>query len=256
MTSAAVGFQCPQCVAAASAGTRPARSVLGAGLGSGTASGEWVTRVLVAAQLVSFLLAQLLGDRFVVAVGLVGSALDVDGAGVRLVGVQHGELWRLLSAALLPAAGTTGLGLLSLVFALLITYLFGRTLEPDLGRWRFLALWATVAVAGNAAALLLLPTGGLTYGTQGTSFGLLAATVVVGRRLGRPIGGLMVLAGLWVVLSVVQSGADLAGPLAGAAVGAALAAIVCFVPRGRREPAYWGAVALVLVASVAVALLA
>ena len=62
-------------------------------------------------------------------------------------------------------------------------YIFGRILEPHLGRWRFLALYLISGFGGSVAVLLIAPDVSVA-GASGAIFGLLGAFFIMQRRLG------------------------------------------------------------------------
>ena len=245
MHSAAVGFQCPECVSEGARSIRGPQTALGTEVRSGGGS-ELVTRILVGLQVAAYLLAAVIGEPMRVAMGLVGTGFD----GGRAIGVAQGQLWRLVTASLLPQ------DLISLLFAVVLTYFIGRELEAEVGRARIALIWVCSAALGNAAALLTLPDFALDYGGPAATFGLLAASVVVGRRLRRQMSGLVVLGAIWLVLALVRRAPDWPGPVAGALAGALLGAVAAYSPRARRTVAFYAAAAGVLVAACALGLVA
>jgi rhomboid protease GluP len=84
--------------------------------------------------------------------------------------VRHGELWRLLTYALLhdPHNPT------HLIVNMLSLYSLGTFLEPLLGRLRLGLLCGVTAVAGGVASTLFM--GGVSIGASGAVWGLVGAT--------------------------------------------------------------------------------
>ena len=84
--------------------------------------------------------------------------------------IAHGELWRLLTYALLhnPSNPT------HLIVNMLSLYSLGSFLEPMLGRRRMGLLCAATALAGGAASALF--THAISVGASGAVWGLLGAT--------------------------------------------------------------------------------
>ena len=126
--------------------------------------------------------------------GVAGiSAADVaraQAAGYDVIGVNHGEWWRLMSGAFLHYGPIhLALNMVSLWFA-------GSILEREIGRWRFLSLYIVSGLAGSAGALLWSPNAA-TAGASGAIFGILGALFVLERRgyinSGGQIAGLLVL---------------------------------------------------------------
>jgi membrane associated rhomboid family serine protease len=93
-------------------------------------------------------------------------------------GVRQGELWRLLTYALLHDPGNPT----HILVNMLSLYSLGSFLEPMLGRRRMGLLCAVTAVAGGAASALL--TRAVSVGASGAVWGLLGATLglLVGRQ--------------------------------------------------------------------------
>jgi len=96
------------------------------------------------------------------------------------------EPWRLLTVALVhDGFFHVGLNMLALWF-------IGRSLEPLLGRARFLALYVIGALGGSVAVALLAP-GVWTVGASGAIFALFGALLVIGRHIGADIRVIAVL---------------------------------------------------------------
>ncbi len=245
MQGAPVGFHCPECVSEGERSMSRPQATLGAEVRTGAGS-ELVTRVLVGLQVALYVVAAVVGDPLRVALGLVGTGFD----GGQPIGVAHGQLWRLVTASLLPR------DVISLLFAVILTYFLGRELEAEVGRARLALVWVCSAALGNAAALLTLPDFVLDYGGPTATFGLLAASVVVGRRLHRQLSGLVVLGAIWLVLALLRRAPDWPAPVAGALAGAALGAVAAYAPRNRRAVAFYAAAGGLLAAAVVVALVA
>jgi membrane associated rhomboid family serine protease len=96
------------------------------------------------------------------------------------------EPWRLLTASLVHSGfWHIGLNMLAL-------WMMGRSLEPVLGRWRFLALYLLSALGGAVAVALLSFTTPV-VGASGAIFGLFGALIVIGRHIGANIGGIAII---------------------------------------------------------------
>jgi len=93
-------------------------------------------------------------------------------------GIRQGEVWRLISYALLhdPRNPT------HLIVNMFSLYSLGSFLEPMLGRWRLVLLCAVTALAGGVASALL--THSVSVGASGAVWGLVGATfgLLGGRR--------------------------------------------------------------------------
>jgi membrane associated rhomboid family serine protease len=111
-------------------------------------------------------------------------------AGIHLVGVAHGEWWRLITAAFLHYGPLhLGINMYSLFFA-------GTLLEQLIGRWRFALLYLASGIAGSAGAMVWSPNQ-VTLGASGAIFGSRGGLFVLERRgniaTGGQIAGLIVL---------------------------------------------------------------
>lgn len=89
-----------------------------------------------------------------------------------LVGVAHGEWWRMLTAAFLHY------GPFHLLLNMLALWWFGSALERRIGSGRFIAIYLVSGLAGSAGALMLDPTTP-TVGASGAIFGVLGAGLVM-----------------------------------------------------------------------------
>jgi membrane associated rhomboid family serine protease len=166
-------------------------------------------------------------------------------AGIHLVGVAHGEWWRLLSAAFLHYGPFhLAINMYSLFFA-------GTLLEQVIGRWRFGLLYLGSGIAGSAGALVLSPDS-VTVGASGAIFGILGALFVLERRgniaTGGQIAGLIVLN---LIFTFAISNISVGGHIGGLIGGVIL---MWLLLQYRRSAAYSvGAAAALVVVSVVVA---
>ncbi len=88
--------------------------------------------------------------------------------------IRHGQLWRLLTYIFVHG------GLLHIAFNMWGLFVFGRVLEPHLGRWRFLALYLVSGLIGGGLWLLLNWNGGVpVVGASGSLFGVMMATAML-----------------------------------------------------------------------------
>jgi membrane associated rhomboid family serine protease len=99
-----------------------------------------------------------------------------------LVGVAHGDWWRLITAAFLHY------GPFHLLLNMLALYWFGTLLERRIGSGRYLMLYLVSGLAGSAGALVLDPTTP-TVGASGAIFGILGAGLVLERQRDYVFGG-------------------------------------------------------------------
>lgn len=160
---------------------------------------------------------------------------------------RHGvfEPWRMLTSAFMHA------GLWHLAMNLLSLWLFGRIIEPMMGRLRY-GLLLLVSALGGSFAVSVLASDSFVVGASGMVFGLIGAWFVVMRRLQHDLTPMFVLIGLNVVISLMNPGISWQAHIGGALAGAACAALVLHDldrARGGRVLAPWlmGALAVLFV---------
>lgn len=214
MVPAAVGFQCPDCVAGGAATIRQPRTAAGAAY----ISRPTVTFVLIAINLAVFLVELVLAiDEMAVQFGMWPVAIAVDG-----------EWSRLITAAFLHGS------FLHIAFNMYVLYALGPTLERVLGHVRFLLLYVIAALGGSVASYVFSDIRTVSVGASGAIFGLMGALLVAGRRLGHDVRQVAVLLGVNVLIGFIAPGVDWRAHLGGLVTGAAVAAVFVFAPRTRR----------------------
>ncbi|MFD5214109.1 rhomboid family intramembrane serine protease [Microbacterium sp. NPDC058345] len=129
------------------------------------------------------------------------------------------EPWRLLTTALVHG------GFIHLALNMLALWMLGQSLEPIIGRGRYLAMYAISALGGSVAVALIADPRTATVGASGAVFGLMAALLIIGRHIGANVTGILVVLGINFVLSFTLRGIAWEAHLGGAVVGA----IVAFV---------------------------
>ncbi|GGO86150.1 rhomboid family intramembrane serine protease [Wenjunlia tyrosinilytica] len=240
MVSASVGFQCPECVSAGSAGGREPRTRYGGRVVSGTAA---VTKSLIAVNLVVYLLAHFLSDKFVIPLQLVGGGY-YEG---HKVGVAEGpDQWYRLVTAIF-----THQSLPHLALNMLSLWWIGPPVEAALGRIRFLALYVLAGLGGSALSFVFMGPGDASLGASGAIFGLLGAIGVLVKRVGgdmRPIATILVLN---LVFTFAWAGIDWRAHIGGLVFGAAIAFGMTHGPRERRTQTQVVTCALAVAAIVA-----
>jgi membrane associated rhomboid family serine protease len=167
--------------------------------------------------------------------------------GYHLVGVAHGEWWRMITAAFLHY------GPLHLGMNMYGLYLGGTLLEHVIGRWRFALLYLASGVAGSAGALLITPNS-TTAGASGAIFGIFGALFVLERQRHISTGGqVAMLIVLNLVFTFAVPGISIGGHIGGLISGVAL--MLMFL-QYRRSALYSASAAAAVVAiSVVVAYL-
>jgi len=262
MRPAAVGFQCPSCVAEGAKSTRSGRTAYG-GLRPGDAS---ITSGVLIALNVAVWIA-------ITATGGAGSKLvdwlalrangfctngrvvadisqsDCDAAGgTWLPGVVDGAYWQLVTSMF------THVQIVHIGFNMLALWVLGPQLELAVGRARFLALYFLSGLAGSALVYWAAPEFGSTIGASGAIFGLMGALVIVALKVGGDVRGIMTWVGINFVITFVVANISWQGHVGGFIGGAAVAAILVYAPRGPRRTAVqvlgMSAVGLFIVAAI------
>ncbi len=130
--------------------------------------------------------------------------------------LAYTQPWRLVTVTLVH------LSIWHIVLNMLALWAMGRSLEPLLGRWRFLALYVLSALGGSVLTALIAPTNPVA-GASGAVWGLLGAMFVIGRHIGANVTAIAVLLGLNLVISFVGNDiawqAHIGGGLVGALIG-------------------------------------
>ncbi|WP_433355316.1 rhomboid family intramembrane serine protease [Micromonospora saelicesensis] len=241
MREASVGHQCPECVNEGRRSVRPARTAFG----GGTAGRHgYVTKALIAVN-VLFLLASIASARGGDAAvggsgfgGLMGGSTPLTEWGAvlgraylsdyTLGGIAEGQWYRLVTAMFLHY------GVLHLLLNMWALWVLGRSLEANLGRVRFAALYLIAGLGGNVAAYLFSSPRAATVGASTAVFGLFAALIIIERRLGRDISRIIPILVINLVFTLAVPGISIPGHLGGLVVGALMALVLAYAPRSRR----------------------
>jgi membrane associated rhomboid family serine protease len=232
MIPAAVGFQCPECVRASPNAQRTVRTALG---GKAVANTSAVTYALIGLNIVAFLF-EASSASFVNRFDQIGLAYSANPGGPQhLVGVAHGEYYRLLTSMFLhepPSFG--GAFFLHILFNMWALYVVGPPLEARLGRVRFLVMYLLAGLAGSAAVYLLTPPNVPVLGASGAIFGLFGALFVIGRHQRLNIQPIALTIVVNLVLSFSIPNISWQGHIGGLVGGAALGAAWAYAPRPQR----------------------
>ncbi len=246
-TQAAVGVICPECLAEQAASRTPAQR---------TAERRWsrsravavgdtrplVTYAIIAVTSLAFLVGLIpgVGDTVQDALAFWAPTLYPELTGTF-------EPWRLLTAALVHSGfWHIGLNMLAL-------WLMGRSLEPLLGRWRFLTLYVLSALGGSVAVALLSFTTPV-VGASGAIFGLFGALIVIGRHIGANIGGIAIILAINLAIGFIPGfNVSWQAHVGGLVVGALVGLVYARTRSVRRRGLQIGL--LVLIALVLLALL-
>ena len=158
------------------------------------------------------------------------------------------EPWRMLTSGFVHDWS----GPMHILFNSYAIWIFGRALEPPLGRWRFLALYLTSIVGGSVAVLWLSNPQVPVVGASGALFGLMGAYFVVIRSLGGNASQLFILIAINFGLGLFLPGISWEGHLGGLLTGLAIAGIYSKTRRPNQKVAQL--VGLILVWAVIVVL--
>lgn len=211
-TQMPVGVICPECLAEQQRGAK-ATNVTRMPRGRrrrGTSDRPLVTYTLVALTSVMFLVGLIPGvGPFVEWLLAFNSIFVFPGANF--------QPWRLVTVTLVHA------GIWHVALNMLALWALGRSLEPLLGRMRFLALYLLSALGGSVLVALLAP-GTWVVGASGAVWGLLGAMFVIGRHLGANVTAIAVILGLNLVITFLPGSniswqAHIGGGLVGLLVG-------------------------------------
>jgi len=232
MVSAAVGFQCPECVRQGAKETRQGELRFG---GRPVANASLSTIVLIAINAAVWALlnyGQLSNAayaNFVLVPGLVGQGYWMEPI---TSAFAHQQLLHL------------GVNMLSLWF-------LGPPLEQALGRARFLAVYLISAIAGSTVVMWLSAPDTATLGASGAIFGLIGALLVLALRLRGNVQNVM----FWLVINLVftftSSGISWQGHIGGLIGGLATTALITYAPRKDRSLIQWVGLAGIAVLALA-----
>ncbi len=230
MTFGPVGIRCPEHSGQARGAARVVQGVQR----RSTRNPGIVTKALIATNVGIYLL-QLAGGAPITANGgwiFEHGALFIErvGSSGELIGLAHGEWYRMLTAAFLHY------GPIHLGMNMLALWWIGRPLEDWLGPVRYLLLYLVSGIAGSAGALIASPNA-VTVGASGAIFGILGAAIVLERQQTYVLGGSAItLLIVNLAFTFAVPGISIGGHLGGA-IGGALA-ILAMSHLGKRSAVY------------------
>jgi membrane associated rhomboid family serine protease len=170
MNQASVGFHCPECSSRGKQRVYTARTIMGA-------NAPLVTQVLIGINVLIYF-ATANNTTFLDDYVLLGSGVEVfTDQTAKLVGVAHGEWYRLVSGGFLHA------NILHLAMNMFALWILGSQLEAAIGRLRFSVVYATSLLAGSLGVMIVSPHEG-TVGASGAIFGLLGLALAAQRSQG------------------------------------------------------------------------
>ncbi|MEJ7706466.1 MAG: rhomboid family intramembrane serine protease [Nocardioidaceae bacterium] len=232
MTQAAVGFQCPECVREGAAQTPAVRTSFG---GRVTSSGSRVTMLLIAINVMVFLIANATGGlqgEFTRRLVLVSDAY----APRHIEGVAQGSYWQLITSTFLHTQ------LLHFAFNMIGIWIFGSYLESQLGRWRYAGLYLVSGLAGSVGVYWLSNPQVPSLGASGAVFGLFGASLLVLLKQRRDVSQLLMLLGINLVFTFVVPNVSWQAHVGGLAAGLLMGAAFTYAPRSQRVVVHAAAV--------------
>ena len=205
MNTASVGFHCPECAKSGKQKVYTKSAIARLNRPMATLSIIGVNVAVFVAGVIYSSRNALSGEGgFIVDGGLYGPS------------VADGEWYRLVTSGFLHA------GLVHLGLNMYLLYILGSSLEPALGRARFLAVYFASLLSGSLGVIVLQPEA-LTVGASGAVFGLMGALFVFARIRGidpwsSGIGSLIVINLIFTfAIPGISIGGHLGGLLGGAA---------------------------------------
>jgi membrane associated rhomboid family serine protease len=240
MTPTSVGMRCPECASQKTKVRRVAKTPIG-GL---TTQRPVATYTIIAINIVAFL-AELTTGSGGFSGAQSGTVFDKGALFGPLVHVNH-EYWRLVTSGFLHA------NFLHIALNMWFIYAIGSTLEPALGRVRYVALYFTALLCGSFGVLLLQPDS-VAIGASGAAFGLLGALIVEARSRGIDLwqSGLLLTALINFVFTFTVSGISI-GAHVGGFLGGVLIGVIFDQADRRRLPQAVAVGACVVIAAAAV----
>jgi membrane associated rhomboid family serine protease len=190
-----------------------------------------VTIGLIVVNVIVFLYAQSVGGNTVFLEWAIWPKFDVTQLHPLDAVVAGDEWWRWISS------GFVHLGVLHLGMNMLVLYMFGRELEPLLGRARFALIYGVSLLGASAFVEVLSARNNPTGGASGAVYGLIAAYVAISVSLRLPVRSLVLQAGAWLIAGFFISGLSWQGHLGGALAGGLVTALILRLARrqeGRR----------------------
>lgn len=252
MNDAAVGHQCPECVAAGRRTQPAARTAFG-----GTLAGRHghVTMTLIGLNVAVAVVVLVIGGTQAAGGGGWGGLLggitpahiwggmitgepgvtiaytdDAERVIDTAAGVVNGEYYRLLTSMFLHY------GIFHLLLNMYALWIVGGALEPLLGRARFLALYLISGLGGGVATYLFAGVSTISAGASGAVFGLFAAFYILMRRLGRDTSMITMILVINLVLTFLVPNISIWGHLGGLVTGGIIAAGLAYAPARQRTP--------------------
>lgn len=262
MRQAAVGFQCPDCVAEGAKTTRTGRTAYG-GVRPTNPGATTITLIGINAFVWVMIVAtgwkasDLVYRLALLPTGVCGSRAEAGtyplfteracaigtnppGDGQWIPGVSEGAYWQLVTSMF------SQVEIWHIAFNMFALYALGPQLELVLGRVRFLALYLLSGLAGSALVYWLSEESSATLGASGAIFGLMGALLVVAFKVGGNVQSILTWIGINVVITVLGSSfISWQGHLGGFLGGVVIAGALVYAPRRNRTQFQVGALVFI-----------
>ena len=137
---------------------------------------------------------------------------------------SYGQWYRLFTVALMHDQ-TSDLPL-HLAFNMLALHSLGTQIESLLGKSRFLIIFFISLLAGSLTSTYFLPFNGYSIGASGAVFGLFGATLVIYKRYGVELKGVLITVGLNLAIGFTIPGIDWRAHVGGLLGGAVAAKVL------------------------------
>lgn len=221
-TPAAVGVICPECLREqrASMSTAQKRASRWGGRGALATRTPSVTVVIIAITALAYIL-QWLVPGFTQTFWFAPIHAEP----------QLFQPWRMLTSVFLHSTGF----IFHILLNMYTLWIFGRVLEQQLGRGRFLTLYLMAGFAGSLGVMFLAPIDQPVVGASGAIFGLMGAFIVIQRRLGNEMRSLLVLVGLNLVIGFLPGMSISWQAHLGGLIGGAIFGWICYESRGSNQ---------------------
>jgi membrane associated rhomboid family serine protease len=225
MITAAVGFQCPECVQDGNRTVRPARTAVG---GRHHSRQGVVTGALIAVTVAMFGLQELVGQAFTDRMDLQAMVPALASLPSSThIGVAYGDWYRLVTTMFVHEnVPHIALNMISL-------WIIGVPVESRLGRLRFLLTYFACGIVASAVSYLFLGPWGQSLGASGAIFGLLGVLAVLAYRERLNMQPIIMTIVLNLVFSFAVPDIDWHDHLGGLGAGLVLGAAFAYAPRPR-----------------------
>jgi membrane associated rhomboid family serine protease len=235
MTSASVGFQCPDCVRSGRASVRTPQGVYGGRM----TTTPYVTFALIIANVAVFGLMSASGG-VSVGFGTGGSQTTYGKYALSPLNIAfHHEYYRLFTSMFLHY------GVTHILFNMLALFYVGPTLERILGPVRYSVVYLLSGLGGSVLSYVGGSVLQLAAGASGAIFGLFGAFFVVLRHQKLDPRGIVALIGINLVLGFAIPNVDVLGHIGGLITGGLVTAGIVYVPRSNYRTLLQGLVVLV-----------